>query len=133
MNLRLLSSPTLAAIALFATSRPAEIPFEKHTLDMGANETCAIADVNGDGRPDIIVGENWYEGPRWTRHAFREFNFTSNYIDNFSDLAVDVNGDNRIDVISVSWFSRRIAWFENPGKTGVPRKEHAIDSGSPNE
>jgi hypothetical protein len=127
------ASPALAAVALFAFSRPAEIPFEKHTLDMGANEACAIADVNGDGRPDIISGENWYEAPRWTRHSFREFTFTNNYIDNFSDLAIDVNGDGRVDVISVSWFGRRIAWFENPGKTGVKWKEHAIDSGSPNE
>jgi hypothetical protein len=132
---RLLLSIGILAIALrmIAASRPADIPFEKHTLDLGASETCAIADVSGDGRPDIISGENWYEAPRWKRHAFRELNFSNNYIDNFSDLPLDVNNDGRVDVISVSWFSRRIAWFENPGKTGVLWKEHPVDSGSPVE
>ena len=33
-------------------------------LDNGASETAAVADVNKDGRLDIVSGENWYEGPR---------------------------------------------------------------------
>lgn len=40
------------------------IPFRKHTLDLGISETVAVVDMNGDGRLDIISGENWYEqGP----------------------------------------------------------------------
>jgi hypothetical protein len=123
----------LCAFAFWAATRPMEIPFEKHTLDLGANETCAMADVNGDGRVDIISGENWYEAPQWTKHRFRDLNFTSNYVDNFSDLPVDVNADGRVDVISVAWFSRRIAWFENPGTPAQPWKEHTFETGSPVE
>jgi hypothetical protein len=125
----------LAATLLTAVSRPPDIPFTRHQLDFGANETCALADLNGDRRLDVVSGENWFEAPRWTKHHFRDLNFANNYIDNFSDLALDVNGDGRTDVISVSWFSRRIAWFENPGatRTGSAWKEHAIDSGSPVE
>ena len=55
-----------------SASRPEEIPFEKHTLDLGATETAAIADINGDGRLDIVSGENWYEAPHWTKHHFRD-------------------------------------------------------------
>jgi hypothetical protein len=131
--MKALSVAIAAGVCLWAVSRPADIPFEKHTLDLGANETCAIADINGDGRPDIVSGENWYEAPRWTRHKFRELNFTNNYVDNFSDLALDVNTDGRVDIISASWFTRRLAWFENPGKGSAMWKEHPIDSGSPNE
>ncbi|MEJ7605351.1 MAG: VCBS repeat-containing protein [Bryobacteraceae bacterium] len=120
------------AFFFWFASRPADIPFQKHELDLGANETCAFADLNGDGRLDIVSGENWYEAPRWVRHKFREFNFAGNYIDNFSDLAVDVNGDGRLDLVSVSYFTKRMAWFENPGKGGE-WKEHLIDSGFPNE
>ena len=37
-------------------------------IDNGASETAAVADVNKDGRLDIISGENWYEAPaRWRR------------------------------------------------------------------
>ena len=132
-QMKVLLIAVAVGVCLWAVSRPADIPFEKHTLDLGANETCAIADISGDGRPDIVSGENWYEAPTWTRHKFRELNFSNNYVDNFSDLALDVNGDGRIDIISASWFSRRLAWFENPGKSGGSWKEHPIDSGAPNE
>ncbi|MBI3281612.1 MAG: VCBS repeat-containing protein [Acidobacteria bacterium] len=121
------------AAVLAAAGRPPEVPFQKHVLDLGANETCTLADVNGDQRVDIVSGENWFEAPGWTKHKFRELPFTNNYIDNFSDLALDVNGDGRADIISVAWFSRRIAWFENPGKPAVTWKEHPVESGFPNE
>jgi hypothetical protein len=122
----------LAALIGWGATRPAEIPFEKHMLDGGANETAAIADVNGDGRLDIIAGENWFEAPRWTRRPFRQIPFfnprTDNYIDNFSDLAVDVNGDGHTDVVSCSWFQRKLAWWQNPGRAQGAWREHVIES-----
>lgn len=127
-----------AGLLLFASSRPAEVPFEKYTLDLGANESCAIADIDGDKRPDIVSGENWFANPgsiggQWKKHTFRSLPYTNNYVDDFSDLILDVNSDGRPDVISVSWFSRKAAWWENPGKAGGEWKEHPIDSGSPIE
>jgi hypothetical protein len=123
----------LAAGLAWTISRPDEIPFEKHTLDLGANEPCAIADLNGDGKPDVVSGENWYEGPRWIRHKFRTINFNNNYIDDFSDLPLDVNGDGHIDIVSCAWFARRLWWNENPGRGKGEWKEHEIDSGFPIE
>jgi hypothetical protein len=121
------------AAAAIAASRPPEIPFEKRAIDIGASETAAIGDVNGDGRLDIVSGEFWYEAPKWTPHRFREIEFanprTDNYIDNFSDHLIDVNGDGRLDVISCSWFARKLAWWENPGRGAGAWKEHAIDGG----
>ncbi len=130
--------PTLVAFLLTATiawtvTRPDEIPFEKHAIDLGASETAAIADINGDGRLDVISGERWYEAPSWTGHKFRSLNFQDNYIDNFSDLPLDVNGDGHMDIVSGSYFSRKLYWMENPGKGKGEWKEHAIDSGFPTE
>jgi len=119
----------LSPASAWARGRSPDIPFAKHTIDLGANETCAVADVNGDGLLDIVSGENWFEAPGWKKHTFRELHYTNNYIDNFSDLILDVNGDGRPDVISCAWFSRRMAWFENPGAAGGTWKEHAIDKG----
>ena len=51
----------LAAAADFA--RSPEIRFERTTIDLGISETCAVADFNGDGLPDIFSGNAWYENP----------------------------------------------------------------------
>jgi hypothetical protein len=117
-----------SAAAAWTVSRPPEIPFEKHTLDLATNESCAFADVNGDGKLDIVSGENWFEAPTWTKHHFRDIDFVNNYIDDFSDLPLDVNGDGAVDIITASWFSKKIAWWQNPGKRGGPWKENAIES-----
>jgi hypothetical protein len=118
----------VAFIVALAGSRPTEIPFEKHTIDLGASETAAFADINGDGKLDIVSGEYWYEAPRWTKHRFRELNFTENYIDNFSDLMLDVNHDGRIDVVSCSWFGKHLRWFEHPSDPNALWKEHPIET-----
>lgn len=99
--------------------RPADVPFRARMIDSGASETAAVADINRDGRLDIVSGEYWYEAPSWTPHHFRELNFTQQYIDNFSDLVFDVDGDGYPDVVSVSWFGRRLAWWKNPGPKGT--------------
>lgn len=122
----------VAASVAWTISRPDEVPFRKHEIDLGSSEACAVTDINGDGKLDIVSGESWYEGPRWIKHRFRTLNYTNMYIDDFSDLPLDVNGDGNIDIVSCAWFSKRLAWWENPGKgkPGAEWKEHPIDSGN---
>ncbi len=117
----------------WAASRPDDIVFERRMIDAGASETVAVADINGDGRPDIVSGEYWYESPEWTKHKFRQIDFTNNYVDDFSDLALDVNGDGKVDIVSCAWFSHRVFWSENPGKAGVLWKDHPIEARFPVE
>lgn len=129
----LLPSCLLLNCLLFA-GRPDDIPFAKHKLFNGANETAVFLDFNGDKRLDIVSGEHWFQAPatpngKWQVHRFRDIPFFNNYVDDFTDLAMDVNGDGRMDVISCSWFSKKIAWFENPGKLGAMWKEHPVENG----
>lgn len=113
--------------------------FRKHTLDLGISETVAVVDMNGDGRLDIVSGENWYEqrpakdGPRFVKHKFRDLPYTFDYLEDLSDLAMDVNGDGYPDVVTCSYWSKPLTWWENPGKSGGPWREHLIESGSPVE
>ncbi|HEY1340327.1 MAG TPA: VCBS repeat-containing protein [Bryobacteraceae bacterium] len=118
-----------AAFLLGGASRPPDVPFRLHTLDLGASETAAVADINRDGRLDIVSGENWYEAPNWTQHRFRELDYLNNYIDAFSDLPIDVNGDGYPDVVTASWFAKKLSWWKNPGKAGGAWTESVIDSG----
>lgn len=115
------------------STRPEEIRFEKLTLDLGSSESAAIADINGDGRLDIVSGENWYEAPHWVKHHFREILYTNNYIDDLSTLPLDVDGDGHVDLVTSGWFSKKLAWWRNPGKTDAPWQEHPIETGYPIE
>ena len=126
-----------------AQSRPPDIPFRIHPIDLGASETAAVADVNKDGRLDIVSGEHWYQAPvslsnravspsnggTWTKHRFRELGFSNQYIDNFSDLAVDVDGDGYPDIVSVSWFAKKVAWWRNPGPSTGSERDPSTSSG----
>jgi hypothetical protein len=109
------------------------IEFRQQRIDDGQSEAAALADLNGDGALDIISSESWYEAPRWTKHPLRTIPFTNNYVDNFSDLPVDVNGDGRTDLVQIGYFARRIIWIENPGTTGGVWTEHEIDAVGPTE
>src|SRR5262245_49583842 len=102
-------------------------------IDSTWTETAAVADVNNDRRLDVISGEWWYEAPSWTRHKIRDINFNGTYVDDFSDLPLDVDGDGFIDVIQVGYFARRLVWMKNPGRASGPWTEHEIEAIGPTE
>src|SRR3954470_12050597 len=127
----------LAVVLTAAPGRSPDIPFRAVMIDNGASETAAVADINQDGRLDIVSGENWYEAARsgsgqaaWTKHRFRELNFTSNYYDNFSDLPVDVDGDGYPDLVRVTWFAKKISWWKNPAQNASKRRVRPATSSS---
>lgn len=125
---------TVAAFAAqVPAGRPADIAFRVQTIDPGASESVAVADFNRDGRLDILSADSWYEAPRWTRHRIREIPFTAGYVDNFSDLVLDVDGDGYTDVVQIAYFARRIVWLKNPGKGRGPWIESEIDAIGPTE
>ncbi len=124
---------TIVIVGVLIAASPARSPdiqFRSLMIDNGASETAAVADINKDGRLDIISGENWYEAPSWTKHRFRELNFTNNYYDNFSDLPVDVDGDGYPDLVRVTWFAKKISWWKNPGRSASRTRVRPATSSS---
>ena len=100
-------------------------------------ERHAIADFNGDGRPDVVIVENstgdlrWVENPggkamrgEWPVH----YMMRSDTIPGAYDVAVaDLNGDGRPDVAASSWRrGNMFTWHENPGTSGALWKTHVI-------
>lgn len=115
----------LSCLSVEAWAEGVNLRFEKHVIDGDTKaESCAVADVNRDGRPDIISGEYWYEAPGWKKHRFRTIPVFNNYVDDFGALAIDVNNDGYPDVISGSWFQKMIVWYENPKTAAGLWKRH---------
>lgn len=143
VTLLLILAAPLVAQAPVPAGRPADIAFRVHMIDPGFSESVAVADFNKDGRLDILSAEYWYEAPRsgaqgssvatWTKHKIREIPFNGSYIDNFSDLPVDVDGDGYIDIVQIAYFARRIVWLKNPGNNKGAWVETEIDTVGPTE
>jgi hypothetical protein len=70
----------------------------------------AVADVNGDRRPDILLADKhlivWYENPSWKKHVMAERLTT---LDHVCLAAADLDGDGRCEVAAGA------GW--NPGDT----------------
>lgn len=110
----------LGVIGLFAMVATAwaahPIQFKVQVLTVDANEGCAIADVDGDGKTDVIAGRNWFHNPDWVPRPVRLIDDWNGYVQSNGDEVYDVNGDGRPDVISVDFTQSEVYWYENPGK-----------------
>jgi hypothetical protein len=95
-------------------------------------EGAAIADINGDGRPDLIQNGCWLECPAdatrgdlWVRHMI-----APDWPDMVGVTVADMNEDNRPDVLLAPAESHgRLAWYESPrDPVHDPWTEYVIDS-----
>jgi len=118
---------TLIAFSIvFVTPASAEIKFRKQVIDTQFKaESCAAADINGDGKIDIVAGENWYEAPTWKPHKFRELEVNEVHANTRCDYADDFNDDGLPDIATANR-GRDIFWLENPGDKGGLWKSHPI-------
>ena len=125
-----MNSLLLVSLSTCTLSAAWEVTFEKQVIDKAfKTETCAVADVNRDGRLDVIAGENWYAAPDWTPHPFRAMPIEGGYADGRCDYGVDVNGDGWTDVVTVRRASA-MEWLENPKGGSGKWKVHKIGDAS---
>jgi hypothetical protein len=81
------------------------------------SEGVAIADVNKDGKIDVIAGAFWFEAPNWKRHeivAPKSFDPAKEYSDSFLNFSMDVNLDGWDDQIVIGFPGTAGLWYENP-------------------
>jgi hypothetical protein len=137
----LLLPALLASLLLGADDNKAapQITWKKTVIDKAfRSEGVAVADVNGDGKLDILNGEVWYEAPDWKMHEIRKSKDYTNgqnnvYSNSFACWAEDINGDGYPDLIVVGFPGAPCHWFENPkGKPGH-WKQHEIWHSACNE
>lgn len=100
------------------------------------SEGVAVADVNRDGRRDVIAGDVWYEAPNWTMHEIRppgKFVAGVGYSNSFVNFAYDVNGDGWDDLILIGFPGAEFHWYENPQNRPGHWKAHLIWHSACNE
>ena len=95
-------SAVVIGLAVIAGSQAADLPKFRHvTIDakVKIGYGTAIADMNGDKKPDIILCDArniaWYENPSWRKHIVVE-NLTQR--DHVCIAVRDIDGDGKADL-----------------------------------
>jgi hypothetical protein len=99
-----------------------------------AEEGLAIADLDGDGRNEIVAGTHWYKytgrpGEEWETHKF-----AADYISTVVAVG-DINGDGRKEILlsegDACIYGKpqggKLAWFSPKDDLREPWEEHLIE------
>jgi hypothetical protein len=114
---------TSGLLAFILVTAPPDISWKKTTIEgTFRSEGVAVADVNRDGKPDLLIGDFWYEAPAWTRHEIRTPGDYGDGLRSYSECmccwADDVNKDGWPDQIVIGFPGKPALWYENP--RGMP-------------
>jgi hypothetical protein len=128
--------PAVAAgvCAALVAREPAAPPvtFTKRTLTAGYFcDGLAVGDFNRDGKPDVVAGPYWYEGPDFTRrHEIYPpvpFAPEKGQSDSMLSFVYDFNGDGWPDVLVLGRVHLHAAyWYENPRGREGPWTKHFV-------
>ncbi len=107
-----------AIIILFGYSADAQTTsFKKHILTSAfVADGVAVADVNKDGKTDVMTGNLWFEAPYWKQHEIfvsKKYTITD-YSNTFLNYPLDVNRDGWMDLICIGPRNYPAYWYENP-------------------
>lgn len=125
----------------------ARVPtFRKVILDGAFRaEGVALADVNRDGRIDVLAGNAWYAAPdgaaittptAWTRREIaplEPYDAATGFSNAFHVWAMDVNGDGWPDQVIHGFPGEQATWRANPGPRGGTWRPHVLSSSTGNE
>jgi hypothetical protein len=112
------------------------IEFKRIELDTEfRSEGVAVADVDNDQLPDVIVGDYWYKNPDWSSHEIRTPRKPNRggYTEAFAVYAKDFDGDKWIDVLVIPFHGKDAKWYQNPKNKSGHWTERVAFRGTGNE
>jgi hypothetical protein len=120
-----------SADTIFIYLQKEGLNWEKHTINCPDGEGLKVGDINGNGRPDVVVNQVWFEntgdGINWNPHAYAPRYY---HLDAFIDIG-DINGNGRQDIVlspaELAGEFYRISWFEAPDDPTQKWKEHVVE------
>lgn len=122
---------------LAGASVAGDVAWERQQLDAAfRSEGVAAADVNHDGKIDVLAGDVWYEAPSWKMHEIRtpgKHVAGVGYSTSFANWAYDINGDGWDDFILIGFPGDPFHWYENPKNQPGHWKAHLIWHSACNE
>jgi len=111
----------LSTFALICAAGAVE--FQTHHIGTYRGEACGAGDFNNDGRLDIVALPYLYLAPEFKPVKVAEVpgevgEDGKGYRDDFMNVPLDVDGDGLLDVVTCSWFAKKIEWLRNTGPAG---------------
>ena len=112
------------------TTKIKNVQFKKAVLSTEfISEGVTVADVNKDGKMDVLAGTFWWQAPEWTRHEITTpyiHPSIDGYSNSFLNFTMDVNQDGWEDMIKVGFPGKEAFWYENPKGQAGHWKERVI-------
>lgn len=117
-------------VLLFLSGDDPTAPWERRIIDSGVGGGFSMdaADIDGDGDPDVVLGEHrgesfnrliYYENVRgasgWRKHVI-DSGSTEEIDHHDGSQLVDLDGDGDLDVISLGWYNPKVWVYENASR-----------------